>query len=153
MILISHRGNINGIDIDNENKIMYIIDTINKGFDVEIDLWYNKDTKMFKLGHNSPEYNVTTDFLYDNKNYLWIHCKNFECLNVLYNTDLNYFSHDIDPHILTSKGFIWTYPGNIATTSNSVLVVRDCDEMPAHIISDNTYAICGDNYSNFKHLM
>jgi hypothetical protein len=43
MKLISHRGNINGKIIERENSIDYVQETIDCGFDVEIDLWINKD--------------------------------------------------------------------------------------------------------------
>ena len=38
MILISHRGNITGRIPDSENRPSYIQDTINLGYDVEIDV-------------------------------------------------------------------------------------------------------------------
>ena len=37
MILISHRGNINGPNIDKENKPSYISAAIDKGYDCEVD--------------------------------------------------------------------------------------------------------------------
>ena len=39
MILISHRGNITGIEKDSENKPDYIFNALNKGFNVEIDIF------------------------------------------------------------------------------------------------------------------
>ena len=42
MILISHRGNIDGVNKLKENKINYINEAIKNGFDVEIDVWYKK---------------------------------------------------------------------------------------------------------------
>ena len=38
MILISHRGNTNGKNINRENTKSYIDEAIAKGFDVEIDI-------------------------------------------------------------------------------------------------------------------
>ena len=38
MILISHRGNVNGKLPNRENTISYIKEAIAKGFDVEIDI-------------------------------------------------------------------------------------------------------------------
>ena len=40
MILISHRGNTNGVNHEKENSISYIEDALNLGFDVEVDVWY-----------------------------------------------------------------------------------------------------------------
>ena len=47
MFFISHRGNINGPEPKNENKIEYINEAMSKNFDVEIDLWFEK--KIFIL--------------------------------------------------------------------------------------------------------
>ena len=40
MILISHRGNINGKIIEAENNPGYIDDAIRLGYEVEIDMWW-----------------------------------------------------------------------------------------------------------------
>ena len=54
MIIISHRGNLNGIDLERENNPYFIDDCISKGFDVEIDLRI-KENKLF-LGHDFAQY-------------------------------------------------------------------------------------------------
>ena len=43
MVLISHRGNLEGKNIELENDPTYIDSAIEKGFDVEIDLWVDND--------------------------------------------------------------------------------------------------------------
>jgi hypothetical protein len=60
---ISHRGNTNGPIPELENKPSYILETISKGFDVEIDVRYNKDIEEFWLGHDKPQYKVDLSFL------------------------------------------------------------------------------------------
>ena len=40
MILISHRGNINGKNTEKENHPSYIDEAIKGEYDVEIDVWY-----------------------------------------------------------------------------------------------------------------
>ena len=39
MLKISHRGNVNGPDLEKENTIEQIFIAIGKGFDVEVDVW------------------------------------------------------------------------------------------------------------------
>ena len=46
MYLISHRGNINGVEKDNENNPDYIKKAMQKGYDVEVDVRY-EDHKFF----------------------------------------------------------------------------------------------------------
>ena len=52
MILISHRGNLHGKQPERENTVQYINEALDKGFDVEIDLW-GKDNFLY-LGHDGP---------------------------------------------------------------------------------------------------
>ena len=61
MILISHRGNINGPNKDKENSLSYIQEAINLGYDVEIDLWVING-ELF-LGHDSPQYIVNFEWI------------------------------------------------------------------------------------------
>ena len=56
MILISHRGNLNGKIPENENCPDYIDKAIHSGYDVEIDIWMI-DNELF-LGHDGPQYKV-----------------------------------------------------------------------------------------------
>ena len=39
MLFISHRGNIDGINVKNENKPSYILNALKNNFDVEVDIW------------------------------------------------------------------------------------------------------------------
>jgi hypothetical protein len=55
-------------------------------------------------------YKTSKEFILNNSNNLWIHCKNHEALQYLINTDMNYFYHDKDDYTITSKNVIW---GNI----------------------------------------
>ena len=141
--LISHRGNINGPDISIENQQTYIENAINLGFDCEVDIWVvNKE--LF-LGHDEPTYKTTIDFLSGYIEYLWIHCKNFESLEYL-NTigDHNYFWHQEDRFTITSKGYIWTYPGNIVG-NNSVIVDNEKK------VSDyKCFGVCSDYIEMYK---
>jgi len=107
MKLISHRGNINGINKDLENNPKYINDALNQGYDVEIDLWFI-DNKWF-LGHDEPQYEIEEKFLINNK--FWIHAKNGDAFYKIFkNYTLNVFWHTTEDWILTTKGYIWTYP-------------------------------------------
>lgn len=120
MILISHRGNINGIDVDNENNPLYIDRALGKGYDVEVDVWYVNG--KWYLGHDEPTYEIELDYLKDNN--LWCHAKNIEALNVMLNNDIHCFWHQEDDVTLTSKGYIWTYPGK-KLKSNSIVVMPE----------------------------
>ena len=109
MILISHRGNLDG-DSNYENHPSTIDKAINLGFDVEVDV-YLKNSKIY-LGHDYPNYEIDFSWINNRKESLWIHCKDIESIEYLSNKDgLNYFFHNTDKCTLTSKGYIWVYPG------------------------------------------
>ena len=111
MKIISHRGNINGQELLTENTPEAIDRAIDRfGMDVEIDVWM-VDGK-FMIGHDFGAYEVNLDFFINRAEKLWIHCKNLEALTRLGNfKDLNIFWHEEDTYTLTSKGYIWAYPG------------------------------------------
>jgi hypothetical protein len=109
MILISHRGNLNGPNEVRENSPYYIMEAIDEGYDVEVDLWW-VDGKVY-LGHDKPQYEVSDEWLGEIIDKLWVHCKNVESLNWIRNTSLHYFWHEQDTLTLTSKNHMWVYPG------------------------------------------
>jgi hypothetical protein len=122
MIFVAHRGNISGPNKEEENKPDYIQKALDLGYDVEIDVWAKDE---LWLGHDEPQYQVPLKFLFKNFNKLWIHCKNLEAMDLLGEFKvLNYFWHESDDFALTSKNFIWTYPGK-RVSNKSVLVVDD----------------------------
>ena len=60
MLLIAHRGNLNGPDPINENKPETIKNVINMGYDCEIDVRYINN-ELF-LGHDNPDYKTNLSF-------------------------------------------------------------------------------------------
>ena len=140
MILISHRGNINGKFESYENEPMYIDKAISQGFNVEIDIWLI-DGILF-LGHDKPQYLTSKTFVDRYKDSLWIHCKNLEALEYFVNLKENYkyFWHEEDSYTLTSNGLIWTYPGK-PITDKSILVLKDQEAVPSPCVA---FGICSD---------
>lgn len=122
MKYICHRANLNGKDLDRENNPSSIIECLNLGFDVEIDVRLIKD-KWF-LGHDEPQYEVGLNFL-KNKN-LWIHAKTIEtCAALIDYYDINVFFHDKDDMTITSRGWIWVYPGKPICHRNCIAVLPE----------------------------
>jgi len=136
MKLISHRGNIDGINKEFENNPKYITQALERGFDVEIDVWLiDKD---FYLGHDLPQYKIDFDFLVNPK--LWCHAKNSYALSKLLENKVHCFYHRDDNYTLTSQGIIWVYPKNLLYY-NSVCVLP---EKGYNGILEKCYGICSD---------
>lgn len=110
MIYISHRGNITGPNPARENSPDYINEALESGFNVEVDVWENSDGTF--LGHDEPQYQVSPNFLKDKR--LWCHAKNALALQCLLSIRAHVFWHQTDDYTITSKGWIWAYPGKIS---------------------------------------
>jgi len=123
-MIISHRGNVNGKNESLENYPDYIDEAIKCQFDVEIDVWIKNGFEIF-LGHDEPQYQVNISWLLERKDKLWIHCKNVEAI-IYFNkiNDFNYFWHQNDDVTLTSKSYIWAYPGK-QSIENSIAVMPE----------------------------
>lgn len=112
MILISHRGNIEGSIPEKENHPDYIQTALDLGYDVEVDIWYIGEELW--LGHDEPQYKIEWAWLWERVDRLWIHCKNIEGVELFNQSQLsdkiNYFWHEKDTLTLTSHNWIWVYP-------------------------------------------
>ena len=146
MILISHRGNISGPNPEQENKPEYIAEALKQGYDVEIDVWF-KDNK-FMLGHDEPQYEFPFELIDQHYPKLWIHCKNIDALSKLNELDpngskVNYFWHENDLGVLTSKSYIWS----TNLINNSILVIPELfNKQPI----ETTIGICSDYIKNYR---
>jgi hypothetical protein len=133
MILISHRGNINGRFESYENEPAYIDLAMSKGYDVEVDVWFRDN--ILWLGHDSPQYGVDFRWFRDRISKIWIHCKNIEAVNYFNDChyEFNYFWHEGDTLSLTSKNYIWAYPGK-QPIKDSIAVLPE--------VNDDTLELC-----------
>lgn len=146
MIYISHRGNLFGTDPSIENQPEQIDKCISLGYDVEIDVRYEYGS--FYLGHDRPDTKISLEFLTNRSDNLWIHCKNVQSLSVLVDLpELNIFWHNKDNYTLTSKQYIWAYPGNsIHNQSRAICVLPEIHNTPYN----NFIGICSDYIGAFK---
>jgi hypothetical protein len=143
VIYISHRGNINGKNPHLENNPSYIDEAIDLGYDVEIDLWFI-DGRTY-LGHDGPQYEVDDEWFANRENKLWVHCKNTDSLNWIRNTILHYFWHEEDTLTLTSKQYMWVYPGKQPIIGSvAVMPERSNDDVSKCI------GICSDVIKQYK---
>jgi hypothetical protein len=142
-VLIAHRGNIHGPNLQQENHPTYISYALLKGYHVEVDVWLIDE--KYVLGHDKPDYEVDKSFFYNDR--LWVHCKNIEALFKLKTNKLiNAFFHEQDDCTLTSQGYIWTYPKKLILTNQSIAV------LPERVESwdlSQAYGICTDFPYNY----
>ena len=147
MKLIAHKGNVNGPDSSIENTPEQIDWCIQNGYDVEIDIRYNPETKTFYLGHDGFDYEVNWWWLAGRQKNLWIHCKDLTTLHefVINTSGYNYFWHQRDDYTVTSKGKIWASPDQ-PYNGDTVRVI----ENPEDVKEYDCYGICSDYVGNLR---
>jgi hypothetical protein len=147
MLFIAHRGNINGPNTS-ENSPSHIDKALAAGYEAEVDVWIHDN--IIYLGHDMPQYTIDAQFLEERRNVLWCHAKNIHALKWLVENDFNTFFHDTDDYTLTSKGYIWAYPGK-ELVKGSVCVMPEMAEDPLYLEKnkDTIYAVCSDYAPKF----
>ena len=141
MILISHRGNINGKNSEKENHPDYILKALKMNYNVEVDVWY-KNNELY-LGHDNPQYKIHNDFLKNEK--IWCHAPNIAALNYLDKIDCHYFWHQEDDVTITNRGYFWTYPGK-NLTEKSICVLPEISNYEKILCA----GICSDFIENYN---
>ena len=142
MKIIAHRANIRGTNIKNENKISSIKKCIELGYDVEIDIRFFNG--YLYLGHDQPKDIITKEELLDIKTKVWIHCKNLKAISYFKKIDeeFNYFWHEKDSYTLTSRGYVWSYPGQ-KLSKECICVLPEIDDSLKDIKSLTKKSIAG----------
>jgi len=144
MIRIAHRGNYAGRNIDRENHPFYIYEAWHKGFDVEMDVWY--ENEKFYLGHDKPMHFVSLEFLENDM--FWVHAKNIAALKQLWrNPKVNVFWHEKDDYTFTSQGFKWANAGMM--TFDGIAVMPEYSIPLLSAIKNTHYkplGICSDDF-------
>ena len=143
MLKIAHRGNTEGSDFENENNPIYIDKAIDKGFDSEIDVWLQG--RRLYLGHDGPKYPIEKDWLFQRSNVLWCHAKNIDALNWMLSWErINCFWHQEDSYTITSKKYIWAYPGNYGSDDRTI-AVKPSEDMDLDLF----YGVCANDFTTF----
>ena len=141
MYLISHRGNITGRQPERENAPDYILEAIEAGYYVEVDIWGKLNGELW-LGHDGPQYLTDSTFLNNPK--IVCHCKNKLAIDNLNGWGIHWFWHKVDDYTITSKGWVWSYPNKPSAGHNCIAT------LPALQLDVSEYAgVCSDHIGNY----
>ena len=164
MLLIAHRGNINGPIPEKENKQSYLQAALDAGYNVECDVWLDLATDLIYLGHDEPQYLTSIDFLKHDSRIL-CHAKTIDTFEFLIGEGLNCFFHDVDeasmvwiPHWSNpgaSAVKVWLCPGKFLNKgSNNAIVVMPEQATTInglkYIVNNPHYAVCSDYVEKIK---
>ena len=148
MLLISHRGNLQGPDKDIENNPRHIESIINS-YDVEIDLRVENNSLF--LGHDYPQYEISEEWILKHSDSLWIHCKDVKSLTFCSRYDqLNYFWHENDDYTMTSFRYIWAYPGKEVADNMTILVLPETKWSYDEILQIMPRGVCSDYVKMYR---
>jgi hypothetical protein len=140
MKVIAHRGNVVGPYPTRENAPDYILEALGLGFDVEVDAWYQDG---WSLGHDAPTYPVKLDFLEASR--LWVHCKNVEALRRGIVAKLHCFYHTTEHYVLTSRQYIWAFPGQPGGERTICVLPEQSKQDVASF-----YGVCTDHPARYR---
>lgn len=147
MLLISHRGNITGKNKNLENTTDYILNAINLGYNVEIDVWNIKG--KWYLGHDNPDNKIDISFL--RNNLLWCHAKNLDALaHMVSDRNIHCFWHEDDKATLTTENFLWTFPGETLYNNSISVLPEICGQTKEALYEKQISGICSDYIGDYK---
>lgn len=159
MKIISHRGNLYGPNREMENTIDAISSALDKGFDIEIDVWYLAG--KFWLGHDQPDRSFQIDLLdaWSKKGEIYVHCKNIWAAQ-FFLEDYGYkfrpvfpFMHDKDPAVFLHNEIIWVHPNAVYSVDETlskkcIVVMPELKTIKYQVNLDlsleNWYGVCTD---------
>jgi hypothetical protein len=149
MLIISHRGNLDGPNPEIENKPSHIEDCIGWGYDVEIDL--RKVGSKLYLGHDEPQYEIDWNWLLERRKNLWVHCKDADAFDAALKTRvLNCFWHNTDDYTLTSYNIVWAYPGKRPSGAMCIAVLPETIWNKEEVEKMEFYGVCTDYVKKYE---
>lgn len=147
-LFIAHRGNLNGPDPELENTPEYIRNALDEGFNVEIDIWYDK--KEFWLGHDKPFIKLPVELSHIKQ--LWYHAKDICTYYYLIAARFNnVFFHENDQMAVTNNNFMWIHPNYEDEIDKFQLSQRGVmiQVLPKNI-KDMVKGYCSDNIAEIR---
>lgn len=137
MIVIAHRGLLEGPNQELENRPDQIERALAMGFEVEVDVWFTNEPHPVKgaphvvptwwTGHDKPQYRVSQAFL--ERPSLWLHVKSYLAIPEM-TPQMHWFYHDQDDYTLTSKGYVWCHPRSMPFHNKpSVMVLPESHDL------------------------
>jgi len=138
--LIAHRGNLNGKNPERENHPDYVLEALNQGYHVEVDV-RSKCGGLY-LGHDEPKYEVRQNLLRFSR--IICHAKDKEALRImLEDGEIHCFWHENDDYTMTSEGWVWVFPSK-ELIPNSVCVLPEYYKRDDFRSLNKCRAVCSD---------
>ncbi len=130
MIIISHRGNLNGAGSQCERQ--HVEEALLRGYDVEVDV--RSHVWRLYVGHDAPLFELPREWVRTEvSSRLWFHAKDERCHDALALVGHRVFMHDDEPHgMVVPDGLLWVHPraNNGASLESQDVVLLDIEGHP-----------------------
>jgi hypothetical protein len=148
MIIISHRGNLDGPS-PAENSPEQISLAIKRGFFVEVDAW--RIGKECYTGHDAPTYPLVNV----GKRIVW-HAKNLEAAMMFEPFKQKWFSHNVDAFAVVNnwntkkKKVLWGFPdsfnASVCGIVNAIVIIPgdNFEDYKSEIMCGLWFGVCTD---------
>lgn len=169
MRIIAHRGRLESCPDEGCNTVNRIFKTLNKNFDIELDVWAYDEKEGLFLGHDEPCEKLSTELIVDYSHHMWLHAKNKGAIEALFRLNyhfpgINFFYHENDSYVLTSQGYIWIYPEvsvpkcnnnarDFEPTSVVVLPEKQNIDLNDAVLHNDVLAICTDYPEYYRKIL
>ena len=142
-ILISHRGNLTGKKPERENTPDYINAALAQDYKCEVDV-FGYQNKLY-LGHDNAQIETTINYLQQDG--IIAHAKNLDALAIMLQANIHCFYHHNDDYTLTSRNWIWAFPGLPGTLVYPCIAV-----LPENYATDvtNFDGVCSDFIAQYR---
>ena len=147
MLLISHRGNMNGPQPARENSPGYIDRAILRGYHVLIDVW-GLPNGLY-LGEDAPQYLVHPTYLTQRKPGLWCRARNRGAVHHLMTLGAHVIFQEADVMSFTSEGYIWTFAGYELGPKSVVYL----PEKMQHQLVQGCAGLCSNYVDHYRRLL
>lgn len=140
MRLIAHRGNTKGFDPAGENRITYLSQALDKGYDVEVDVRLMDG--LIWLGHDKPLEVVGPQFFRSSR--VWTHAKDPATFAYLSRfPDVQCFYQDKDLISMTTNGYLWCNSLHPISDSKAIIFQGRMQQPETGLVMENIPNVFG----------
>lgn len=148
VVLLSHRGNLDGPDPASENAPAHIDRAINAGFKVEVDLRVveRRGGKRLMFGHDGPQYEIDEEWIRVRRDDLLIHLKDFDALKYVARWHLPWhvICHSADPYTITSRGWPWLHDLALQPSPDTIVPLITLEQLRSYPHLRAVGGVCTD---------
>jgi hypothetical protein len=141
-IYLANRGNLGGVDVDEENSMDYLQNAISEGFCVKTDVWLISGRTVTGVTH--PSKGVDLSRLGPRDKFL-IQARNSAAYWYLLKEGYHCFWRESDSFVMTNKNYVLSYGGYVFPKA----IVMEPEE-PANLKDEDYIGLCSNFIAGYR---